>query len=407
MNRRVLLTGAVGAAAGALVRTPEAAARKPADADFLPLTVGSRWSYVANDGHESEETVSGTVDVKGDDARSLGVAAAMAVGDGGEYFYLRTEKGVVRFYDPPSATTGQDRVTWILRFPLHHGSRWESWTPAGKVEFRVTDRRSVTAPDGSLTDGIRVDFVSLPEPIFAGHIWYARGIGPIEVVEGDYTRKLLGYRPGNGPEVPVAKRLAGIEPPSLAQGWKLGRKGWFALVLMAATAAGLALLPRMRRGGPKRAKWEEQPAAPVALDEEGSLAVQAARLEASIATHPKYADLRCKLGLLYDGMERYDDAIAQFRTSLELNPHYVQAGLGLTRALKRAKRPDEAVKVIRPFAEKHPTYADVQNLLGEALAEAGDVAAAEASFRRALEINPAFQAARANLDRWTKADASG
>lgn len=391
-SRRLLLLALLGVG----LAIPEAIARPPADAEFLPLKVGSRWTYVSHDGHESDETVGGAIEVTGLDGRPVGTAASIATGEGREFYYLRTNKGVARFYEPPSDPAIQ-QVTWVLRFPLQLGARWESWTPAGKFEFRVTDRRSITAPDGSLTDGVRVDFVSLPEPIFAGHIWYARGIGPVEIVEGDYNRKLLGFRPGTGAELPVTSRMDVFEPPDVKGGWRLGRKGWFALGLVLATAIGIALVPRMKRPM-RKPHWDDAAIPPELVEEEGALPVQAARLEASIASHPNYADLRCKLGSVYLAMERLDDAIAQFETALQLNGRYVQAGLGLTRALLRAKRAPEAVATIRPFAERHPTYADVQNLLGEAHRDAGDAAAAEACFRKALSINAGFQAAQRNLD---------
>ena len=156
-----------------------ASARVASDAEFLPLVVGSQWKFVSSDGHEVAETVRGQVEITTGDGKALATAAAVAGADGSDFFYLRSESGVVRLYSPPSTLPDAQHATWVLRFPLHLGSHWESWTPDGKVEFRVTERRSVTAPDGSLTEGVRVDFTSLPEPIFSGHIWYARGVGPI------------------------------------------------------------------------------------------------------------------------------------------------------------------------------------------------------------------------------------
>lgn len=386
------------AAAGACVLlAPVLALATPEDADFLPLRVGTRWSYIASDGHEVAETVRGIVDIKAPDGSSVGEAAAVDAADGGEYYLVRTETGVVRFYDAPSSSPDA-HATWILRFPLHLGSHWESWTPAGQVEFRVTGRESIPGPDGQLTDGVRIDFSSLPEPIFTGHFIYARGVGPMEIQEGDYTRKLLGYRPGDGAVVPAAATLTGLEPPSVKETWRVGKKGWFALALTIAMAMTMAVLPRIKRKPSFRA-WEENERE--LLEEDGDLAVQAARLESSVASHPGYADLRCKLGTVYLVMARYEDAVQQFRAALEKNHHYVEAALGLSRSLLKLGLHADAVGAIAPMAEKHPTYADVQNVLGEALAAKGDTAAAEEAFRRALAINPNFGIARQNLDALT------
>jgi hypothetical protein len=367
-----------------------------ANADYLPLQVGTRWTYLGSDGHEVAEIVRGSVDIRDPEGNVLLVAAAVAAADGSESYYVRTDKGVLRLYEAPKGMPEPERSTWVLRFPLTLGSKWESWTPAGKVEFRVTERRGITVPDGSLADGARVDFMSLPEPIFQGHIWYARGIGPIEVTEGDYTRKLLGYRPGNGPEIPVASGLAGLEPPSIAKNRRLGRKGWFALGLVAASIVGAALLPRLRRR-PVRS-WELADPK-TRIEAEGPITEQMARLEAAIGTNPGYADLRLKLAAIYDALDRDEDAIAQYRQALEINPHYVAGSVGLTRALLRTGRSADALVAIDPVATKHPTYADVQNLRGEALLAGGDAAGARAAFERALSINPKYEAAQKNLAR--------
>ena len=365
------------------------------NADYLPLQVGARWTYVGSDGHEVSEIVRGSVDIRDTDGTVLLSAAAVAAADGSEFYLVRTDKGVLRLYEAPKGMPEPERSTWVLRFPLQLGSKWESWTPAGKVEFRVTEQRGITVPDGSLADGVRVDFTSLPEPIFQGHIWYARGIGPVEVTEGDYTRKLLGYRPGKGPEIPVASGLAGLEPPSVAKNRRMGRKGWFALALVAASLLGAALLPRVRRRAPAR-PWEVEDAKS-RLEAEGPMTEQLARLEAAVAASPTFADLRCKLAAIYDALERNEDAVAQYRAALEINPHYVAASVGVTRSLLKAGRSADALAAIEPVATKHPTYADVQNLRGEALLAGGDAQGAKSAFERALSINPKYEAAKKNL----------
>ena len=395
MTRRRLLPllavlGLLGRAA-----LPVLPAAGASNADYLPLEVGARWTFVGSDGHEVSEVVRGSVDIRDAGGNALLKAAAVAAADGSEFYYIRTDKGVLKLYEPPKGLPEPDRSTWVLRFPLSLGSSWESWTPAGRVEFRVTDRRAITAPDGSLVDGVRVDFLSVPEPIFQGHIWYAKGIGPVEVAEGDYTRKLLGYRRGNGPEIPVASGLAGLEPPSIDKKRRLGRKGWFALVLVAASLVGVAALPRLRRR-PVRS-WELDDDR-VRLEAEGAIPEQIARLEAAIGDSPGYADLRCKLAALYGSIGRGEDAISQYRRALEINPSYVAASVGLTRAYLEAGRAADALAAIDPVAAKHPTYADVQNLRGEALLAGGDAAGAVRAFESSLSINPNYEAAKKNLE---------
>lgn len=62
--------------------------------------------------------------------------------------------------------------------------------------------------------------------------------------------------------------------------------------------------------------------------------------------------------------------------------------------------PREAVVVLRRNAELYPQSWNVHDSLGEALAAAGDQAAATASYRRSLELNPDNGNARRWLDRF-------
>ena len=117
----------------ALLLVPALAQATPKDAEFLPMKIGARWNYAASDGHEAAETVRSSIDVKDADGAVVGQAAAVNPADGGEFYILRTETGVVRFYEPPSNVTDQSHATWILRFPLHLGSHWESWTDRKSV----------------------------------------------------------------------------------------------------------------------------------------------------------------------------------------------------------------------------------------------------------------------------------
>jgi len=63
----------------------------------------------------------------------------------------------------------------------------------------------------------------------------------------------------------------------------------------------------------------------------------------------------------------------------------------------RAKRPAEAVKLLRPVASQQPDRPDVQRLLGMACGMAGDLVQAEAHFTQALRCGPDHAQTHYNL----------
>jgi tetratricopeptide (TPR) repeat protein len=102
-------------------------------------------------------------------------------------------------------------------------------------------------------------------------------------------------------------------------------------------------------------------------------------------------------GLALAGRGRVDEAIAQYRTALELKPVFVDASINLGAALVARGRLDEAIAQYRKALEIKADSAEAYCNLGRALARLGRLDQAMAQYRKALEIKPGLPEAHNNL----------
>ena len=93
------------------------------------------------------------------------------------------------------------------------------------------------------------------------------------------------------------------------------------------------------------------------------------------------------LGLFLAGQGRCDEAIAQYREALEINPDYVQAH-GNLRGPGPAGTGDEAIAEYRELLKISPRDAEAYCNSGLALASAGRLDEAAAEYREAIKIDP-------------------
>lgn len=369
----------------------------PADASYYPLTEGTRWSYLADDGSDVDERVRAAVEVAGTRV------AALTSADGVESYLVLTADGIIRTFGEAATAMRNGKVTWVLRFPLRLGDRWESWTPAGSVRFTVTDRGPVTTEGGVYADAVRVDFTAIPEPLFRGYIWYARNVGPVLVVEDEYRRSLVSFSEGAG-AIPGVATVPGMIPPAVFAPRPDSLRFGLALLAVLGLVAGLVVVvPRMRRritvgtvsvpASNLRYQWVATMEASREELEEAAL-----HLEETVAKRPNYADLQCKLAEVYLQLGKAARAVDRLRIALEINPGYIQARLLLAHAHLRLDQASEARGALQPAADEHPEYADVRNLMGEIFRAMGDLGRARTEFSASLEINPNYDRARKNLD---------
>ena len=124
---------------------------------------------------------------------------------------------------------------------------------------------------------------------------------------------------------------------------------------------------------------------------------QAERLYRSVLEDdPRHGDARNNLGLLLMAAGRSREASECFAAAFIAGSH-AGAGLNLSRCLTAGGEAQRAVEVARHVASAHPEMAQAHHYLGEALEAASDIASATICYRRALELDPGDEAARAAL----------
>jgi protein O-mannosyl-transferase len=117
----------------------------------------------------------------------------------------------------------------------------------------------------------------------------------------------------------------------------------------------------------------------------------------TVAKSPRNERAYNSLGLAMAECGRLDDAIAQYRKSLEIKPDYAEADNNLGMALSDSGRRDEAIVYYLKALDVNPNLATAHNNLGNALAAGGKPDEALAHFQKAVEIAPNFAKAHNSL----------
>jgi Flp pilus assembly protein TadD len=122
-------------------------------------------------------------------------------------------------------------------------------------------------------------------------------------------------------------------------------------------------------------------------------------LRGGLGSHPDDAGARRLLALALASQGKLPEAVEQLRAWVNLSPASPEPHRALAQLLSQMKRPSEAVAEQQLVVTMAANSANDWNDLGVLLARAGQKTAAAEAFHRALEIDPAFAAALANLDR--------
>ncbi len=127
---------------------------------------------------------------------------------------------------------------------------------------------------------------------------------------------------------------------------------------------------------------------------EGLKALDESRYEAAAQSFAKAVEADPKdysghfyLALAYSMLGKDAEGIAEYRKALELKPGLYEAELNLGILFLRQKSPAEALPVLAHAAEQKPDEFRPRSYLGQAQLETGSFDAAEASYRRALELD--------------------
>lgn len=135
----------------------------------------------------------------------------------------------------------------------------------------------------------------------------------------------------------------------------------------------------------------------LALRQGGDVAAAADCLKRSVDLAPRRSDFRVNFGNLLRSNGRLRDAEEQYSIALELEPNSRIARLALARLLNEGGAHEAARAEAQVLVENDARDAEAWTALGQAQRALGDLVAAEASYRRALELKPGYGVARHNL----------
>ncbi len=126
----------------------------------------------------------------------------------------------------------------------------------------------------------------------------------------------------------------------------------------------------------------------LALEQQGKNAEAEQAWQSIALSNPRNAEAFAHLGLIEARQERYDDAIANYRKALVLNPALPGLQMNLGLALFKAKDFKDSIKPFTTEFNKHPDDQRLTILLGMAHYGMGDYFVAIPYLRKAAERDP-------------------
>ncbi|VVB86413.1 Photosystem I assembly protein Ycf3 [uncultured archaeon] len=103
------------------------------------------------------------------------------------------------------------------------------------------------------------------------------------------------------------------------------------------------------------------------------------------------------LGLAYDRIGRYEEALEELREALRLNPGYIEVHNNLAVTLDKMGKHDEAFGEIQEVLSLNPGYVEAHSNLGNMYAGSGRYEEAIGELCEALRLNPGYAVAHNNL----------
>jgi len=112
---------------------------------------------------------------------------------------------------------------------------------------------------------------------------------------------------------------------------------------------------------------------------------------------PKSAQPRYSYGAFLEKHEKLDDAIAQYRQALQIDPRFIDAQIDLASALFAKGELEEAKAHYLEATRLDPKLAQPHNYLGRIFMREGNAPEAIAQVEQALRLHPDFPEAEENL----------
>ncbi|HEY9206999.1 MAG TPA: tetratricopeptide repeat protein [Candidatus Methanoperedens sp.] len=135
----------------------------------------------------------------------------------------------------------------------------------------------------------------------------------------------------------------------------------------------------------------------IAYDRIGRYDEAIEELQCALKLDPGYIEAHNNLAIIYEHTGRIDEAIAELEHALRLNPQFAEAHCNLGNVYAGAGRLEEGIKELKEALLIKPGYAPAHNALGNIFAEQGKEQDAIEKFQEAIKIDPAYAPARNNL----------
>jgi tetratricopeptide (TPR) repeat protein len=102
-------------------------------------------------------------------------------------------------------------------------------------------------------------------------------------------------------------------------------------------------------------------------------------------------------GLSHQGEQVFETSIKEFQQALDRSPNAIEPLVAISRSYLALNQVDAALANLEKTLKQNPQHSVALNLKGEILLGKRDHAAAEAAFRRAIEVSPKFPAPYLNM----------
>jgi len=135
----------------------------------------------------------------------------------------------------------------------------------------------------------------------------------------------------------------------------------------------------------------------MAYDKIGRFDEAIEELKAALNLYPDYVEVHNNLGVTYDKMDMPDEAQTELREAIRMNPEYLEARYNLGNIYACSGKLQEALMELEEAQRINPRYAPLHNSLGNIHAlEKRDTEAIK-EFMVALDIDPKYIPARMNI----------